>query len=472
MNNLDKKIIFNINNITLSIVTILPYISQFVMQVTFARYLSVDIVSAYAAINIFLLILLNVSNMLADKFIIVTRNISDESINRIFTIELLFSAIIFGLTYLIFRDVLMEIIDIENSYFFWLLTGCLICFYNPLSRTKAILEKNKEFIFAFLPLCLGHILAALVAVYLLEKGLSIWAMIIWRFLIYFLEIILLFFFSPYRPRINLNIGFKDFYLFSYPLYLVSIFSIILVNLDYFLVIALIGEQSLGIYWMAFSLSHIILNIRDIVQKILLPNLASYETQESKKAFFIKFMNQMLFILLFLSVLVTYIGNDLVLLLLGEKWIETSLLFVVLYYAATTKFYFSIFGSYLIAIDKGFDMLPTSIIQGLISVVLFPLGLLVYEFIGLSIALFLTSLITLFYFEWRYLRSNLGKEVQRLIIILGINIILLMAIFFIISSSLIPIYFKIILALCHIFSLILLFRKELEDIFSRFLTNQL
>ena len=62
------------------------------MQITFARYLSIEHVSIYAAINIFLLIILGISNTLADKYIIVTKEITDESIDNAF--ELLFSIFI------------------------------------------------------------------------------------------------------------------------------------------------------------------------------------------------------------------------------------------------------------------------------------------------------------------------------------------------------------------------------------------
>ena len=296
--------LLNPANFTLPIVSFAPYVFQLIMQITFARYLSVEHVSIYAAINIFLLIILGISNTLADKYIIVTKEISDESIDRIFTIELLFSIFIFTIVYLFLKDAFIDFIDIEYLGIFWLLAACLICFYNPLSRTKAILEKEKNFIFAFLPLFIAHIISACVAIYLLEKGFGVWAMIGWRFLIYFLEIIILFLFSSYRPKINLKVGFKDFLIFSYPIYFVSILSIFFTNLDYLILVTIVGEERLGIYWMAFSLSHIILSIRDIIQKILLPNLASQSSNLERNIFFIRFINQILFIMLFSLIFVT------------------------------------------------------------------------------------------------------------------------------------------------------------------------
>lgn len=313
-----------------------PYLIGIGMQVFFANKLSVEDVGVFAATSIFLGILLSLSNWNGDKYIISKKNISQEQVDAVFTFEISSSLVLYLITVIFFRDAVNNYLKIPNPNLFWI-AMCFICCYHPLIRGKAILEKQLSYISAYSPILFANIIAGTIGSICIFQGLGLWSMLIWKVSTYLIEVIILLYTVPYIPRLRVSFSQTAGLLsYSLPIFLGTIFGFISLNVDKILVTNFMGERELGIYWLAFTLSHTPLILRELLSRLMLPILSKQSSKESKLLIYDK-LNGVIQILGVLSaIFVTYWSDTLFQLVFGEKWLEAVPIFIVLFYAAIFK----------------------------------------------------------------------------------------------------------------------------------------
>ena len=110
---------------------------------------------------------------------------------------------------------------------------------------------------------------------------------------------------------------KEIIYYCSPIFFGGCISVIAINIDKFLIIALLDERELGIYWLAFSLSHILVILRELISRLLLPILSKQDNDKSKILIFEK-LNAYLQVFGALSCIAITFWSDIVLnLILGE-----------------------------------------------------------------------------------------------------------------------------------------------------------
>mgnify|MGYP003340473698 CR=1 FL=1 len=140
------------------------------------------------------------------------------------------------------------------------------------------------------------------------------------------------------------------------------------NIDKFLITILLDERELGIYWLAFSLSHMLIILRELISKLLLPILAIQDSDKSKISIFEKLNAYIQLFGVLSSILVTFWIDEVFYFILGEKWMDAVPIFIVLYYAAVFKLIAGASASLLfsvartrIAFDISITLLPAVLI---------------------------------------------------------------------------------------------------------------
>ena len=383
----------------LGFIALAPYVCTFAVQVFFANKLSIVEVGIFASINIFLSLLLAISNWNGDKLIISKQNVSNEQIDEIFTFELFYCLGLYLVTLVFFQNTVNSVLGLENSSLFWIALG-LFCCYNPLNRSRAILEKNLSYFAAYSPLLIANVIGGILGVVLVFKGFGLWSMVAWKMSVYLLEIIILLFISPYRPKIRFSLNhIQEFLSYCSPVILGGALSFLVVNLDYIIVTSLMGERELGIYWLAFSLSHLLIVFRELIARFILPLLAKEDFDEGKLLIFGKLNGVLQILGVFSAIFITYWSEYVFKVIFTEKWIESVPIFILLYYAALYKLIGGVSSSLLFSAMKTRIALNTSVVN---LFILAPIIFIAIKYGGLTGAaagvLISTILLTIYVFE--------------------------------------------------------------------------
>ena len=403
-----------------------PYLVTFLTQVFFVNKLSVTDIGIFATINIFLTFVLTLSNWNGDKLIISEKEIKNEHIDQIFTIELIYCILLYALTFLFLKDFIEELLTLENSYLFWLALVFFTC-YNPLNRSRAILEKKLKFLSAYTPFFISNILGSIIGIILAYRGYGIWSMVVWKMSTYLLEVIILLFVSSYVPKISINFSyFKEFLRYCSPLFLGGILSFLVVNLDYIIVTSLMGEKELGIYWLAFSFSHLLIVVRDLLARFVLPILSDQSSKEKKLVIFDGINGVLQITGTFLAILVTFWSDHLFTIIFSEKWLEAVPVFIFLFYAALFKLIGGLSTSLLFSIMKTAIAMNISIINLFLLVPILIIFINLWGLMGVASGVLLsTILLMIFIFETEF-KKHFRKGYLSYLSYISINILFLLS----------------------------------------------
>ena len=420
---------------SISAVALAPYTFVFAMQIIFARYLTVAEIGQFALVNLLLMLFMTSTNWGVDRYIIANKKITKDAINEIFTQELIFSLIVYVVCITLFRDNINKYVKLEDSGVFWALLLCIFV-YNPLSRSKAILEKNMLFLPAYLPALAAHFVGCSLGFLLLNMGYGIWSMVAWKMAVLIIEYVILLLFTPDRPKFNFQFeNFNTHLVFCLPLLLGGVLSFFSVTADIWIVNNLLGPFELGLYWLAFSTSHVVLSARALINRMLLPFLSQAVSSEEKIELFSRLNGFLQIAVVGVTVLVAYWGADAFVLVFGSKWSEAGYLFIVLFYAVAFKIISGTANSLLHSFMKTGIDLNVALTNALI---LIPLLVVFTHFggvLGTSIAVLVSTIVMTVYVYEVHVRKVCNLGFLYFFSYLSINLIVLICVNFMLSEYL-------------------------------------
>lgn len=204
-----------------------------------------------------------------------------ELVNTAFTLQLLLAAVM-ALLLVAGRGVLAHLLDkpylgallAVMSVLLFTSTGGPSANTGPLMLPAALLERRLEFVPARLPELANVTVNLGVSLLLALLDQGVWSLV-WGFTAgSFAQAFLLWKLTRFRPLLRISRPVLRRYLgFSWPLYLSYILSWGYLNTDYFFVGRWKGEQRLGLYYMAFTISQLPLQARFILSRVALPTFA-------------------------------------------------------------------------------------------------------------------------------------------------------------------------------------------------------
>ena len=147
---------------------------------------------------------------------------------------------------------------------------------------KPYLKKELNFFNARFPATIATILSSIISVILAFNGYTITALILWKLLQYFFEVIILSYLKILMVHQTIGAISKKLIRYSTPLLLSNIIIYFYWNIVYLIVEKLLGKEQLGYYWLAFQLGLFILRIKDAIINVVLPVYSDVKYKNSIK----------------------------------------------------------------------------------------------------------------------------------------------------------------------------------------------
>jgi len=285
------------------------------------------------------------------------------------------------------------------------------------------------------------ILTGIIAIFLAYKGMGVWALAIKYFLSSLLISIILFIVNPWMPSgfINKN-SFDRLFGFGSKLLITGLINVFYNNIYNLVIGKLFSPAILGFYNRAYTLTRQpVTTILIALQQVTYPILSKTKDDLNRLKFsHQKVVKVITFINFPISIVIAFSAEPLVVLLLGEKWIDTvpflqllSISALVIHLSALNKDLFKVIG-------RSNIYLKISIISKVITTLSIIIG---YQFgiwglvIGSIVSQFLEALLCMYYSS-KYINYSLFEQLKDILLItfLTIPLILTMLILYNVDFS--------------------------------------
>ncbi|ELH7810908.1 oligosaccharide flippase family protein [Vibrio harveyi] len=388
MNGLLKK---SLNaSIILAILTCFQYLIGLFAQSNLAKNLSQENFGEAAIIVMIVLFFISMSNLSSDKFLYKE---SKNVLSEVVIIELLLSLLFLLLGWYTIDYILSTFgVNTESENYKYLL---LLCFYNPLSRVRAIHEKEIDFLKARWAYVVGQITAPLIGMYFLKLDAGIYSILIWKLSGLVIEVLLLniFNFKLYNKPCFKSFNYSSYLRLCLPLQLSVVLVYIYSNVDYAIISSLVSVEQLGGYWLAFQFTNQILQSRKILISVASP---SFNKIDKKKAVLSSARKINFILVLFFSIplfIMLCFGKEFIELIFGSQWLEFTNIFTVFCVVLVFRGASTLIEPLCIRFDKTKIMLYTTVITTLITIFLGFLFTKYYEATGMAYAILTSSFVS-------------------------------------------------------------------------------
>ncbi len=314
--------------------------------------------------------------------------------------------------------------------------------------------------------------SSIIAIIFAFTGFGVWSLVIRSLLNSVFRSLALFWITEYRPKFNLQFKIiKRLWKYSLSVSLTSFLTYWIRNLDNLMIGKLIGQETLGIYNMAYQIMLIpVQNISGVIKDVLFPSFSSVNNDITIiRTVYLKTVQSVALISFPILAGVSILSDTFVWVLLGEKWNEMVFPLRLLALIAIPQSVFAVNGT--IYLNTGRPDIPLKI--NLISLPVyafgFYFGLKINGMIGLIYAyiiIYILMIIPIFYYSSRSIELRLVTFLTKLSpIIIGVVVmyggISTLKEFFILDFKKIATLFVLILLGALLYtSVIILFRQKI------------
>lgn len=369
-------------------ITGLQFVIGLVTQVLIARLLTPEELGIAALAIVVSFLFVTIGNLSGDKYYIY----KGRDLNEIITMELLISilAIASGLCIIYIVGY-----DGKNEHVAFLLLACL---YAPLSRPKAVFERQLDFYRARRSYFLGQVFGAGLGVLSAYQGLGVWSVLIWKVTSLYLELVFFNIFNPYKYRIELpsKVNAINLVRFCLPLTLSAVAVYFYSNIDYLLVSRLLDPKSLGFYWFGYQISNYLLQARKVVVTIATPSLLSIDDPLLVSRSVVLVTSFLVSVYSIPSLIIFISGDFLIPMVLGAQWIEAVKLFQIFSLVIVVKVTTAMLEPLMIRSSATQNLLKITLLSCLMLPILGYAGILHFGMDGMGWALLLSSAVTMVY----------------------------------------------------------------------------
>lgn len=263
----------------------------------------------------------NLAHLQSQRYIIHRREEAERIVHTTYLAEIGLSLLIFGFTFGFAPWITHLFGKPEQAVYVQVLA--LTIFFYPFQQLRALLERDLDFRRASLPDVAGIVLSAVVAIGLAYTGAGVWSLI-WGKLVQFgVQIVGIVLVSRYRPVWAFDVAvLKDAWRFGWPLVGSGILVYFYWNVDYYLVGRYLGDEQLGYYWLAYQVTHYLLQLKDGINKVAYPAFASLKSDEDMRRGFIFLSRYTALLFLLPTVVFWVLGRETVTLVFGTTWLPS------------------------------------------------------------------------------------------------------------------------------------------------------
>lgn len=448
------------NGVLVSVLTICQFFVLFISQIILARIIAPEIFGIFAIISAISMFFYTLCNLNTDKYLIKEQKEIEAIMDTTFTIEIMWTifVIIFGILVL---PTLLEIFS-ESNILIYCQIYLIACLSNPFLKLKSLMEKKSNFVLSSFPLVFSSIISSTVAILMAYNGFTIWALIVWRCLSYFLEGSIILIISDYKPKFKFDLEIiKKSLNFTYPLTLSAIIAFIYTNIDYLIIDKLMDKSEVGFYWLAYQTSHYFLAIRSSINKVVYPVLSRMNSYKTRIELFSHMNVITSFIYLIPLLLIVFLGEEIITYIYGSEWIGSVILFKIFMIIILFKAVASSAGPLLHVNGNTQNDLEIA----LISLIALPICMICFihylGLIGAAASVGFVSVFSSYYVYQRYIKKITGHGyIYYFGRIIFIIICVLLAEYFIDSMS---IFINFIYIILFLLISLFLYRYEIKKI---------
>jgi len=265
----------------------------------------------------------------------------------------------------------------------------------PMMLPAAVMERRLDFVRARLPELANVLVNAGLSIALASFGFGVWSLV-WGFLAGSLvQVILLWSLVRFRPKFRIDHAtLRRHFHFAWPLYLSFLLSWGYLNADYYFVGRWLGEAELGLYYMAFNISQVPLQIRFVLSRVALP---TFSRARGDLALLGRLYGMVTRYAMALAGCVCAVGialaEPITLLLLGERWLPAAPALRILLLSAWIRTGMGFNGELLISLGKTATVLIATAAALAVLVGLGPVMIGWHGIEGMALAACLSSLVS-------------------------------------------------------------------------------
>lgn len=231
----------------------------------------------------------------------------------------------------------------------------LSLFFNVLVMIpSAIIRKKKEFLKIGIIETIANLVSGVFSIIFALKGFSYYSLIYSSIINSFINFLIKFYFCKIKFFLKFELtSLKEIVKYSFFQMMTNLFNFITGNADNIIIGKFMGEINLGLYDKAYKLMRYpVISFANIISPVLHPILATHKNNpEIIYEAFIKMMKSLIYIGVTISVFVYFSSYDIIYVMYGEKWINSSPILKMLGLTIWVNLCFGIYGSILQSLDR-------------------------------------------------------------------------------------------------------------------------
>ncbi len=281
---------------------------------------------------------------------------------------------------------------------------------------------------------IANLLSGIIAVYLAILGFGVWALV-WQMVIAaFFRVVLLWFFSKWKPSFELDFGpVKKLLPFSSNLLLSGLFDVVASNIQTLLIGKFYTKSDLGFYTQAKIVSGIpSQTLTSIIRNVTYPTLSVLQDDNIQlKRAYRKVITVAMFAVFPTMLGLMSLGPNLIPLVLGEKWTPSISYFMILCMVGAIYPLYSINQNIFLVRGEGKLFLKVSLIKRIISIIIILITIkisIMALVLGHLLATTLNTLITMYY-SGIIIGYGLKEQIKDFFGLVSLSIIMSLFIYF-------------------------------------------
>lgn len=243
-------------------------------------------------------------------------------------------------------------------------------------QQNALLTRQMRFLLIGRIQILSQILGVVVAIYCATQGYRYWALVFNSLTSSGCSAVMFWFMTGWRPGLpKFKTGMRSFLSFGLDVSGFNIVNYFSRNLDNILIGRYHGSIALGYYSKAYQLLMMpIVNLRQPMNNVAMPVLSSLQNDPEKyRNYYTKFISILAFFSMPLVGFLFVFSDNIILLVLGEQWLEASSIFRILSFVALIQPVTSTMGLVMLTNGRSRRYFVIGTIGAVITVVSFALG---------------------------------------------------------------------------------------------------
>ena len=308
----------------------LQQITNFIVGVVLARILLPEQFGIIGIISIFISISNTFINSGLSDALINKKEATTKDYNTVFWANVIFGIFIYLVLY-ISSPYIALFFKQESLNDLIRITGISIIIVSFSSIQRTLLTKEINFKTITIISSISVIISGCVALYMAFHGYGVLSLVVRMVLGQFITLLLFWLLNRWRPKFIFDINsFKEMYKYGSNLLLSKLINSVYDNLYYFIIGKFFTPLNLGYYSRADSFKNLASNnITNTVQRVSFTVLSSKTEEKLQMDLFTKFLVSTFFATSFFMSLLFVCSNEIILILIGPKWIPSILYLKIL-----------------------------------------------------------------------------------------------------------------------------------------------